>query len=209
MDGWRRTCIKRAWRSQRRLSKVCITFPRGTGAPPPSACYGRARSSPGLSTASSGPSIRARTSSTACRAPAASGRSARGWTCRRDTWCGSPTKSRTRISPTRRRPWTLLWFRLDGPNLPAVRKRLFGAGAPRVSMPGDAILTSWFDRLFSAMRSREFGQDLRLNQLVGEFLVIVRPCACEIGRVAARLRRSPQSSRRCERAQVDDGPRTN
>ena len=70
-------------------------------------------------------------------------------------------------------PWTLLWFRLDGPNLPAVRKRLFGAGAPCVSMPGDAILTSWFDRLFSAMRSREFGQDLRLNQLVGEFLVIV------------------------------------
>ncbi len=70
-------------------------------------------------------------------------------------------------------PWTLLWFRLNGPNLPAVRKRLFGADAPCVSMPGDAILTSWFDRLFSAMRSREFGQDLRINQLVAEFLVIV------------------------------------
>ena len=70
-------------------------------------------------------------------------------------------------------PWTLLWFRLDGPNLPTVRKRLFGSGAACVSMPGDAILTSWFDRLFSAMRSREFGQDLRINQLVGELLVIV------------------------------------
>ena len=70
-------------------------------------------------------------------------------------------------------PWTLLWFRLDGPNLPAVRRRLFGAGALRVSMPGDAILSSWFDRLFSVMRGREFGQDLRLNQLVGEFFVIV------------------------------------
>ena len=70
-------------------------------------------------------------------------------------------------------PWTLLWFRLDGPNLPAVRRRLFGAGAPRVSMPRDTILTSWFDRLFLIMHGREFGQDLRLNQLVGEFFVIV------------------------------------
>ena len=70
-------------------------------------------------------------------------------------------------------PWTLLWCRLDGPNLPAVRRRLFGTGAPRVWMPGDAILSSWFDRLFTVMRGREFGQDLRLNQLVGEFLVIV------------------------------------
>ena len=70
-------------------------------------------------------------------------------------------------------PWTLLWFRLDGPNLAAVRRRLFGAGPLRVTMPGDAILPSWFDRLFSAMRGREFGQDLRLNQLVGEFFVIV------------------------------------
>src|SRR5271166_5634009 len=29
-------------------------------------------------------------------------------------------------------PWVLLWFRLDGPNPPALRKRLFGAGPPRV-----------------------------------------------------------------------------
>jgi AraC-like DNA-binding protein len=70
-------------------------------------------------------------------------------------------------------PWTLLWFRLEGPNLAALRRRLFGAGAPRVPMPRDTILLSWFDRLFSVMRGREFGQDLRLNQLVGEFLVIV------------------------------------
>jgi AraC-like DNA-binding protein len=70
-------------------------------------------------------------------------------------------------------PWTLLWFRLDGPSLPAMRRRLFGSRPPCVSMPGEAILTSWFDRLFSVMRSREFGQDLRLNQLVGEFLVIL------------------------------------
>jgi AraC-like DNA-binding protein len=70
-------------------------------------------------------------------------------------------------------PWSLLWFRLDGPSLPALRKRLFNAGPPRVSMPQEAILSTWFDRLFAVMRVREFGQDLRLNQLVGEFLVIL------------------------------------
>jgi len=54
-----------------------------------------------------------------------------------------------------------------------------------VSMPGDALLASWFDRLFSAMRSREFGQDLRLNQLVGEFLVILDRALARSGAAGA------------------------
>jgi transcriptional regulator GlxA family with amidase domain len=36
----------------------------------------------------------------------------------------------------------------------------------------ESLLVSWFERLFSAMRGRELGLDLRLNQLVGEFLTI-------------------------------------
>ncbi len=72
-----------------------------------------------------------------------------------------------------RAPWTLLWFRLDGPNPAALREKLFGDGAPRVMMVEATILVSWFDRLFSAMRGRELGLDLRLNHLVGEFLTIV------------------------------------
>lgn len=87
------------------------------------------------------------------------------------TWIANEEPHGHRADPAS--PWTLLWARLDGPNLPAMRMRLFGAGAACVSMPDDAILVSWFDRLFSAMRGREFGQDLRLNQLVGEFLVIL------------------------------------
>jgi AraC-like DNA-binding protein len=67
----------------------------------------------------------------------------------------------------------VLWFRLDGPNPPALRKRLFRDSAPRVTVIEGAALTTWFDRLFSAMRGREPGLDLRLNQLVGEFLTIV------------------------------------
>src|SRR5260370_3325834 len=72
-----------------------------------------------------------------------------------------------------RAPWTLLWFRLDGPNPAALREKLFGDGAPRVMMVEATILVSWFDRLVSAMRGRELGLDLRLTHLVGEFLTIV------------------------------------
>ena len=72
-----------------------------------------------------------------------------------------------------RTPWTLLWFRLDGPNPAALRQKLFGDGAPRVTLIEGATLASWFDRLFSAVRGREPGLDLRLNHLVGEFLTIV------------------------------------
>jgi AraC-like DNA-binding protein len=72
-----------------------------------------------------------------------------------------------------RTPWTVLWFRLDGPNPAALREKLFGDSAPRVTIDEGAIVIAWFDRLFSAMRGRELGLDLRLNLLVGEFLTIV------------------------------------
>jgi AraC-like DNA-binding protein len=72
-----------------------------------------------------------------------------------------------------RAPWTLLWFRFDGPNPAALREKLFGDGVPRVMMVEGAILVAWFDRLFSAMRGRDLGLDLRLNHLIGEFLTIV------------------------------------
>lgn len=70
-------------------------------------------------------------------------------------------------------PWTLLWFRLDGPGSAAVRGKLFGDGLARVDVRDGVSLQGWFDRLFIAMRSRTVGLDLRLNQLVGEFLTIV------------------------------------
>jgi AraC-like DNA-binding protein len=72
-----------------------------------------------------------------------------------------------------REPWTLLWFRLDGPNPVALREKLFGDGLPRVTMLQGASLASWFERLFAAMRGRGMGLDLRLNHLASEFLTIV------------------------------------
>ena len=72
-----------------------------------------------------------------------------------------------------RAPWTVLWFRLDGPNPIALRERLFGYRPPRVTMVESTTLLSWFEAVFSAMRGRETGLDLCLNHLVGEFLTIV------------------------------------
>lgn len=67
-------------------------------------------------------------------------------------------------------PWTLLWFRLDGPDPIALRQRLFGDRPPLVTIAETTVLQAWFERLFAAMRGSGTGLDLRLNQLVGEFL---------------------------------------
>jgi AraC-like DNA-binding protein len=48
-------------------------------------------------------------------------------------------------------PWTLLWFRLDGPNPLVLRGKLFGDAAPLVSVPESMSLQAWFDKLFLAI----------------------------------------------------------
>ena len=70
-------------------------------------------------------------------------------------------------------PWTLLWFRFDGPNLSALRQKIFGVAEPLVRIPEELQLPCWFDRLFSLMRGGGTGLDLRLNQMVAEFLMLV------------------------------------
>ena len=86
-------------------------------------------------------------------------------------WIGNERPHTHRADP--RDPWTLLWFRLDGPTPAAIREKLFGDGIPRVSVADSVSLQAWFDRLFHALRGRAAGLDLRLNQLVGEFLTLI------------------------------------
>jgi AraC-like DNA-binding protein len=73
----------------------------------------------------------------------------------------------------RRDPWTLLWFRLDGPNLAGLRRQIFGDGPSRVVFPQGLSPIPWFDRLFAALRSADGGLDLRLNVMVAEFLLML------------------------------------
>jgi AraC-like DNA-binding protein/uncharacterized RmlC-like cupin family protein len=72
-----------------------------------------------------------------------------------------------------RTPWTVLWFRFDGPDPVALREKLFGDGLPRVDFVDGAHPVPWFEKLFAALRRRDAGLDLRLNHLVAEFLTMI------------------------------------
>jgi AraC-like DNA-binding protein len=72
-----------------------------------------------------------------------------------------------------REPWTLLWFRFDGPNPAAVRTRLFGEGVPRVAASDRAGLVAWFERLFFVLRRRDRNLDFHLNHFVSEFFLLM------------------------------------
>ena len=85
-----------------------------------------------------------------------------------------------------RDPWTLLWFRFDGPNPAAVRTRLFGEGVPRVAASDRTGLVAWFERLFLVLRRRDRNLDFHLNQLVSEFfLLMARSLAAPASRGAS------------------------
>jgi AraC-like DNA-binding protein/uncharacterized RmlC-like cupin family protein len=72
-----------------------------------------------------------------------------------------------------RAPWTLLWFRFEGPNPAAIRTRLFGEAIPRIAVGDREALVAWFERLFLALRRRDRNLDFRLNQLVSEFFLLI------------------------------------
>jgi AraC-like DNA-binding protein len=102
-----------------------------------------------------------------------------------------------------RDPWTLLWFRFDGPDTAAVRTRLFGEGIPRVAASDRAGLAAWFERLFFVLRRRDRSLDFHLNQLVSEFFLLMArslaapalrdasdPLSAVVAAVRADIRRS-------------------
>jgi hypothetical protein len=84
-----------------------------------------------------------------------------------------------------RDPWTLLWFRFDGPNPAAVRTRLFGEGIPRVAASDRAGLVAWFERLFLVLRRRDRSLGFHLNQLVSEFFLLMAPLRAPASRDAS------------------------
>ena len=132
-----------------------------------------------------------------------------------------------------RDPWTLLWFRFDGPNPAAVRARLFGEGVPRVAVSDRAALIAWFERLFVVLRRRDRELDFRLNQLLSEFFLSIDqslaapapgspsdPLAVLVGAVRADIRRpwsaaeiarltrlSPSQTRRLFQRRLRESPR--
>jgi AraC-like DNA-binding protein len=132
-----------------------------------------------------------------------------------------------------RDPWTLLWFRFDGPDPAAVRTRLFGEGVPRVAASDRAGLVAWFERLFLVLRRRDRSLDFHLNQLVSEFFLLMArslaapalrdpsdPLSAVVAAVRADIRRSwsatdiarlgglsPSQTRRLFRKTLRESPR--
>lgn len=70
-------------------------------------------------------------------------------------------------------PWSVMWFRLAGSDTSALRRRLFGAGRPRLKVTQASDLISWFQVLFDMMGSRGIDTDLHLHAAVARFLQLV------------------------------------
>jgi AraC-like DNA-binding protein len=70
-------------------------------------------------------------------------------------------------------PWTVLWLRLDGPQLEAWRTRLLGNGGAVVTITQGAVLAAWFQRLFACLRRRAPDCDLVLNALGADLLILL------------------------------------
>ena len=67
-------------------------------------------------------------------------------------------------------PWSVMWFRLAGPDTGALRRRLFGNGLTRLSVRRGAELISWFQALFDRLHLRGMDTDLHLHASVACFL---------------------------------------
>lgn len=96
------------------------------------------------------------------------------------------------------KPWTLLWLRLDGPNPPALREKLFRDGDLTVAVTDVPALMSWFERLFSAMRLRAPRLDIRLNGLVAELMAVLDQAAAGSDRRAPSLLQTATAAMRAD-----------
>ncbi|MGV7214856.1 helix-turn-helix domain-containing protein [Bradyrhizobium sp. UFLA05-112] len=86
-------------------------------------------------------------------------------------------------------PWTVLWVRIDGPNTPAIRQKVFGTGATLATISAPKDLERWFGNLFDVLRARDDNVDLALNRLVAELLhLIAAPSKQGDSRLPAPLR---------------------
>lgn len=70
-------------------------------------------------------------------------------------------------------PWSLMWFRLAGPDTGALRRRLFGQDRPRIVVQNGSELIGWFQHLFEIMGARGIDTDLHLHASVARFLQLV------------------------------------
>ncbi len=70
-------------------------------------------------------------------------------------------------------PWSVMWFRMQGPDLPLLRLRILGQGGPQVNIASGAEMIAWFQTLFSTLSDQRPGVEVRLNAVLARFLELL------------------------------------
>ena len=70
-------------------------------------------------------------------------------------------------------PWSVMWFRLKGTELSALRKRILGGAGLRRTIGNGPELVKWFQTLFRILERPRADTDIRLNAALGRFLEIL------------------------------------
>ncbi len=99
-------------------------------------------------------------------------------------------------------PWTLMWFRVDGPMVAACRAGILGTNGGVMTIAHGAAMVAWFPRVFACMRDRGPDSDLALNALFADMLVILnvehmaspgRALPASLARLRAAMSAQPQN----------------
>jgi AraC-like DNA-binding protein/quercetin dioxygenase-like cupin family protein len=70
-------------------------------------------------------------------------------------------------------PWSVMWLRLDGPNLAVLRQRIFGNARPRLTVTDGSDLVEWFQDLFQILDARRGDTDLRAHTAIARLLQLL------------------------------------
>jgi len=70
-------------------------------------------------------------------------------------------------------PWSVMWFRMQGPDLPTLRRRIFGQGGSRVTIGNGSEMISWFQGLFRILDDPRPDTDILLNAALARFLELI------------------------------------
>jgi len=112
-------------------------------------------------------------------------------------------------------PWSVMWCRLKGGDLVALRNRVIGRADSRLMIKNGDLIVSWFNSVFAHLRSHTVDTDLKLNTaistlleiLVGQKRVDAKGCSPRnLDRIVAAMCANPSAS--WKSAEIEDAAGT-
>lgn len=70
-------------------------------------------------------------------------------------------------------PWSVMWFRIDGPELAGLRRRVFGPEHFRMTISEGPDLIAWFEALFKILEEQRPDIDLRMHGAIASLLLLL------------------------------------